>query len=127
MLRPLSWVLNAPTALQQFLLNRRGNRVKAVEFRSTFKIGAGIFIYPLTWTIMAIAVGLLLSSYKDIPFLYSFIGFWSWATWGNKFYGKLQGRLFDHKDAVDGERFWKHEKMSTLREAWTKYTEAIKS
>lgn len=127
LLRPLSWVLNAPTALQQFLLNRRGEKIKAIEFRSTMKIGAGMFIYPLTWTLMAIAVGLLLASYKNIPFLYSFIGFWSWATWGNKFYGKLQDKFFDHKDAIEGEKFWKDKKMSALRDAWNKYTEVMKS
>jgi 1-acyl-sn-glycerol-3-phosphate acyltransferase len=126
-LNPFSWIANIPTALQQYLLNRKCNKIKAVEFRSTFKIGAGMFIYPITWTVFAVAVGLACEVFDFCGFWYGFIGLWSWATFGNKFYGWLKGHIHDHKDAVVGSKFWSEEKSMTKRQAWENYIRAIKS
>lgn len=126
-LSPLSWIANMPTALQQFILNRKGDKIKAREFRSTFKIGTGMFIYPITWTLMAIAVGITLSKLDITSFWIGFVGMWSWATFGNRFYGWLSGHIHDHNDSVEGSEFWGDGKMNTLRMAWGEYIKSIKS
>ena len=36
----------APSALQHFCLNKKGDKVKKIEFRSTFKIGPGNVPFP---------------------------------------------------------------------------------
>ena len=127
LLKPVGWLANLPSAVQHYLLEKKGNAVKKIEFRSTFKVGAGIFLLPITWTIMASIVAWLLSSYEITSYGIGFVGFWAWATWGNKFYGKLTDFYNDHEDAVEGEGFWSSDKMSNLREAWTNYIDAIKS
>ena len=60
-LKPLSWIANTPTFLQQLILNFKGDNVKAIAFRSTMKICAGMIVYPLTWTILAAILGLIAS------------------------------------------------------------------
>ena len=126
-LLPFSWLANIPTALQQYLLNKKFNKIQAVEFRSTFKIGVGMFIYPISWTIMAVAVGVACEAFDLCGFWWGFVGLWSWATFGNKFYGWHKGYVHDYKDAVVGGKFWSEGKSITKRSAWDKYIEAIKS
>ena len=128
---PLSWIANAPTFLQQLFLNFKGDKVKAIEFRSTLKIGAGMFVYPTTWTIMAailggIAKGNGFSFFGWSPFFEIFFIFWAFATFGNRFYGWLQGHLHDHNDALEGGSFWHDPKSKALREAWVNYIAVIK-
>ena len=127
LLKPIGWIANLPSAIQYYFLEKRGDKVKKIEFRSTLKIGAGMFLLPLTWTIMALLISWYLSSYGYVNFWLSFFGFWSWATWGNKLHGRLTDYQLDHKDAVEGEAFWSDDKMNTLREAWVDYIDAIKS
>lgn len=127
MLYPLAWVSNIPSVLQQFILDKKGDKVKAIEFRSTMKIGAGMFLYPLTWTILALGFGYLVKVLNIMPMWIGFFAFWSWATWGNKVYSWLIGHLNDHKDAIEGEKFWGDSKNSKLREAWKSYIEQVKS
>ncbi|MDE0722742.1 MAG: hypothetical protein OSB28_05470, partial [Flavobacteriales bacterium] len=129
-LKPLSWIANAPTFLQQIFLNFKGDQVKAIEFRSTLKICAGLFVYPITWTIVAailggIASGIGFSFFGWSPFFEVFFSFWSFATFGNRFYSWLKGHLHDHNDAVEGERFWKDNKSKALREAWVNYIAVV--
>lgn len=125
LLYPLAWVSNIPSVIQQFVIDKQGEKVKAKEFRSTMKVGAGMFLYPLTWTILAVVFGYLVRDM--VPMWLGFFAFWSWATWGNKFYSWLIGNLYDHKDAIEGEEFWTDSKNSNLREAWKSYIAAIKS
>ena len=130
-LRPLSWIANAPTFMQQLYLNYRGDKVKAIEFRSTLKIGAGMVVYPLSWTLTAVVLGGIasrngLSFFGWSPFFEVFFAYWAFATFGNSFYGWLQGHLHDHKDAIDGERFWNDQKSAALREAWMNYIAVVK-
>lgn len=120
-LAPLSWVANIPTALQQFLINWRGEKIKAPEFRSTLKVGAAMFIYPISWTLIAIVAGIFTPH-----FWMGFVGIWTWATFGNKFYGWLQGHLYDHKDAIEGLKFWEDAENDKLRTAWVHYIETVK-
>ena len=126
-LKPLRWLFNLPTVLQETWLDRTFTKRKKIEFQSTFKIGAGMFLYPLSWTIMAVVIGFAVSNYEIANFWLGFFVFWSWATWGNKLNGKLVDHENDHADAIEGEEFWGAEKMNTLREAWTNYIDAIKS
>ena len=130
-LKPLGWIANSPTFLQQIFLNIKGNKVKAIAFRSTLKISAGLFVYPMTWTIVAAILGLIASDrgfsfFGWSPFFEIFFTFWSFATFGNRFYGWLKGHLHDHNDAVEGERFWNDHKSTALREAWVNYIEVVK-
>ena len=130
-LKPLSWIANAPTFLQQIFLNFKGDQVKAIEFRSTLKICAGLFVYPITWTIVAailggIASGIGFSFFGWSPFFEVFFSFWSFATFGNRFYSWLKGHLHDHNDALEGERFWNDNKSKALREAWVNYIAVVK-
>jgi len=130
-LLPIAYLGNLPTALQQYLLNRRGDKVKAIEFRSTLKVGAGIFIYPISWTILASIAGWVASlkgfSFFGVsPFFEVFIAFWSWATFGNRFYGWFQEHMHDYRDAIEGELFWCSEKSSTIRNAWIEYIAVMK-
>ena len=130
-LKPLGWIANSPTFLQQIFLNIKGNKVKAVAFRSTLKISAGLFVYPMTWTIVAAILGLIASDrgfsfFGVSPFFEVFFSFWSFATFGNRFYSWLKGHLHDHKDAVEGERFWNDHKSTALREAWVDYIAVVK-
>ena len=125
LLYPLAWILNIPTLLQQFIIDKKGNKVKSKEFRSTMKVGAGMFLYPLSWTLLAIGFGYAISDI--IPMWLGFFAFWSWATWGNKLYSLLIGHLHDHNDALVGEKFWRDSKESKLREAWKSYVEQIQS
>lgn len=125
MLYPLAWVSNIPTLIQQFIIDKRGNKVKSKEFRSTMKVGAGMFLYPFTWTLLALGFGYALSGI--IPMWLGFFAFWSWATWGNKFYTWIIGHLHDHNDALVGEQFWNSSKDGKLRDAWKSYVEQIKS
>lgn len=120
MLIPISWIANAPTAIQQYLINRRGDKIKALEFRSTLKVVSAMFIYPLSWTLIAILAGIYTPQ-----FWMGFLGVWTWATFGNRFYGWLQGHLHDHRDALEGSRFWETEGSSDLRAAWTHYIKMI--
>ncbi|MDG2311917.1 MAG: 1-acyl-sn-glycerol-3-phosphate acyltransferase [Flavobacteriales bacterium] len=120
MLIPISWIANAPTAIQQYLINRRGDKIKALEFRSTLKVVSAMFIYPLSWTLIAILAGIYTPQ-----FWMGFLGVWTWATFGNRFYGWLQGHLHDHRDALEGRRFWETEGSSDLRAAWTHYIKMI--
>jgi len=120
MLIPISWIANAPTAIQQYLINRRGDKIKALEFRSTLKVVSAMFIYPLSWTFIAILVGIYTPQ-----FWMGFLGIWTWATFGNRFYGWLQGHLHDHRDALEGRRFWETEGSADLRAAWTHYIKMI--
>ena len=117
---PFSWIANAPTAIQQYLINRRGDQIKALEFRSTLKAVSAMFIYPLSWTFIAIFAGIYTPQ-----FWVGFLGVWTWATFGNRFYGWLQGHLHDHCDALEGRRFWETEGNHDLRKAWTHYIEMI--
>ena len=121
LLVPISWVANIPTSLQQFLINWRGDNINAIEFRSTIKVGVGMFVYPISWTLIAILAGVFTQ-----PFWVGFVGIWTWATFGNKFYGWLQGHLYDHKDAIEGLRFWEDAGNEKLRTAWVHYIETIK-
>jgi hypothetical protein len=120
LLIPFSWIANAPTAIQQYLINRRGEQIKALEFRSTLKVVSAMFIYPLTWTLIAILAGIY-----SPQFWMGFLGVWTWATFGNRFYGWLQGHLHDNRDAVEGRRFWEAEGNHDLRKAWIHYIEMI--
>ncbi len=120
LLIPFSWIANAPSAIQQYLINRRGDKIKALEFRSTLKVVSAMFIYPLSWTLIAILVGMY-----SPQFWLGFLGVWAWATFGNRFYGWLQGHLHDHRDAREGRRFWETEESHDLRKAWTHYIEMI--
>ena len=113
LLVPISWVANIPTSLQQFLINWRGDNINAIEFRSTIKVGVGMFVYPISWTLIAIVAGVFTQ-----PFWVGFVGIWTWATFGNKFYGWLKGHLYDHKDAIEGLRFWEEAGNEKLRTAW---------
>ena len=131
LLRPISWLANAPTVLQQLYLNHKGDKIKAIEFRSTLKVGAGMFVYPISWTIMAVILGVIANNYDFSflgwnPFIEIFFAFWSWATFGNRFYGWLQGHLHDHRDAIEGERFWNDNSSLTIREAWVEYIAVVK-
>ena len=131
MLRPISWLANAPTVLQQLYLNHKGDKIKAIEFRSTLKVGAGMFVYPISWTIMAVILGVIATNYDFSflgwnPFIEIFFAFWSWATFGNRFYGWLQGHLHDHRDAIEGEQFWNDNNSLTIREAWVEYIAVVK-
>ena len=130
-LKPLSLIANAPTFLQQLILNFKGDNVKSIAFRSTMKICAGMIVYPLTWTILAAILGLIasvrgFSFFGWSPFFEVFFTFWSFATFGNRFYGWLKGHLHDHNDAVEGERFWNDDKSTALREAWVNYIAVVK-
>ena len=127
LLKPLGWMANLPTIAQEIFLDKKGDKIKKVEFRSTVKIGAGMVVYPLTWTLMAIATGFILSSQNIAPWWMGFLGMWSWATFGNKFSAWLKGHIHDHRDAVEGGKFWSDKKMTNLREAWVEYIAAIKS
>ena len=120
LLTPISWVANLPSAIQQFIINRYGENVKAIEFRSTLKVAAAMFIYPTSWTIIAIVAGLYSSQ-----FWIGFLGVWAWATFGNKFYSWLQGHLHDRRDAIEGNRFWEEAGNHKLRKAWENYIESI--
>ena len=120
MLIPISWIANAPTAIQQYLINRRGEQIKALEFRSTLKVVSAMFIYPLSWTLIAILAGIY-----SPQFWMGFLGVWTWATFGNRFYGWLQGHLYDHRDAIEGRRFWETDGNHDLRTAWTHYIKMI--
>lgn len=131
-LTPLSWIANAPTFIQQFFLNFKGDQMKAIEFRSTLKIGVGMFVYPITWTIMAAVLGGIaknngFSFFGWSPFFEIFIGFWAFSTFGNKFYGWLLGHVHDYNDAMEGEWFWNDPKSKALREAWINYIAVIKT
>jgi len=117
---PISWIANAPTVIQQYLINRRGNQIQALEFRSTMKVVSAMFIYPISWTLIAILAGMY-----SPQFWMGFLGVWTWATFGNKFYGWLQGHLHDHRDAIEGRRFWKTEGNHDLRTAWIHYIKMI--
>ena len=117
---PISWIANVPTAIQQYLINRRGDQMKALEFRSTMKVVSAMFIYPISWTLIAILAGMY-----SPQFWMGFLGVWTWATFGNKFYGWLQGHLHDHRDAIEGRRFWETEGNHDLRTAWTHYIKMI--
>lgn len=117
---PFSWIANVPTAIQQYLINRRGDQIKALEFRSTLKAVSAMFIYPLSWTFIAIFAGIYTPQ-----FWVGFLGVWTWATFGNRFYGWLQGHLHDHRDALEGRRFWENEGNHDLRKAWIHYIEMI--
>ena len=117
---PISWIANAPTVIQQYLINRRGNQIQALEFRSTMKVVSAMFIYPISWTLIAILVGMY-----SPQFWMGFLGVWTWATFGNKFYGWLQGHLHDHRDAIEGRRFWETEGNHDLRTAWIHYIKMI--
>ena len=123
LLYPLAWVSNIPTLLQQFIIDKRGNKVKSKEFRSTMKVGAGMFLYPLSWTLLALGFGYAMSCI--IPMWIGYFAFWSWATWGNKLYNWLIGHLHDHNDHLVGKNFWV--KDSKLREAWKSYVEQVQS
>jgi hypothetical protein len=79
-----------------------------------------MFIYPLSWTLIAILAGIYTPQ-----FWMGFLGVWTWATFGNKFYGWLQGHLHDHRDAIEGRRFWETEGNHDLRTAWTHYIKMI--
>lgn len=130
-LKPLSWLANAPTFLQQIFLNIKGDKVKAIEFRSTVKICAGMIVYPITWTIVAAILGIIASGFEFSffgwsPFFEVFFTYWSVATFGNRFYGWLKGHLLDHNDAVEGERFWTDDTSTDLREAWVNYIAVVK-
>ena len=131
LLYPIACLGNLPTVIQQYLLNKRGDKVKAMVFRSTLKVGAGMFVYPISWTILAAIAGTI-AAVKGVsllgvsPFFEAFIAFWSWATFGNRFYGWIQGHLYDHKDAIDGERFWNKGKSTALRDAWIEYIAIMK-
>ena len=118
---PISWVANIPTAIQEYLINGRGDKIKALEFRSTLKVGVAMFIYPISWTIIAIVAGIFAPQ-----FWVGFVGIWTWATFGNKFYGWLLGHLYDHKDAIEGLRFWEDAGNDKLRTAWVRYIETVK-
>jgi hypothetical protein len=120
LLTPFSWIANAPSAIQQYLINRRGDQIKALEFRSTLKVVSAMFIYPLSWTLIAILAGIYTPQ-----FWMGFLGVWTWATFGNRFYGWLQGHLHDHRDALEGRRFWEAEGNQELRKAWTHYIKMI--
>ena len=120
LLTPFSWIANAPSAIQQYLINRRGDQIKALEFRSTLKVVSAMFIYPLSWTLIAILAGIYTPQ-----FWMGFLGVWTWATFGNRFYGWLQGHLHDHRDALEGRRFWEAEGNHDLRKAWTHYIKMI--
>lgn len=123
LLYPLAWVSNIPTLLQQFIIDKRGNKVKSKEFRSTMKVGAGMFLYPLSWTLLALGFGYAMSGI--IPMWIGYFAFWLWATWGNKLYNWLIGHLHDHNDHLVGKNFWV--KDSKLREAWKSYVEQVQS
>ena len=77
-------------------------------------------IYPTSWTIIAILAGIYSSH-----FWMGFLGVWAWATFGNKFYSWLQGHLHDHRDAIEGNRFWKEAGNHELRKAWGGYIKSI--
>jgi 1-acyl-sn-glycerol-3-phosphate acyltransferase len=126
-LQPLGWLGNLPTVIQEILLDKKGEQVKKVEFRSTMKIGAAMVVYPLSWTLMAIAVACVVSSQGIAPWWVGFFGMWTFATYGNKFSSWLKGHLHDHRDALRGRKFWGDKKMTNLREAWVEYIEVIKS
>ena len=117
---PISWIANAPTVIQQYLINRRGDQIQALEFRSTMKVVSAMFIYPISWTLIAILAGMY-----SPQFWMGFLGVWTWATFGNKFYGWLQGHLHDHRDAIEGRRFWETKGNHDLRTAWIHYIKMI--
>ena len=121
----LEWVSNIPTLIQQFIIDKQGNKIKSKEFRSTMKVGAGMFLYPLSWTLLAIGFGFALNGI--IPKWLGFFAFWSWATWGNKFYTWLIGHLHDHNDYLIGNKFWNDSKDNKLSEAWKSYVEQVQS
>lgn len=127
LLKPIGWIAQLPTALQHFVLNKKGDKVKKVEFRSTFKIGPAMFIFPITWIVLGSIFGYFLTKYEVAPFWMGLVGFYIWANWGNILYGKLTDFYYDYNDAVEGQEFWASDKMSDLREAWTNYINAIKS
>jgi hypothetical protein len=95
--------------------------MKALEFRSTLKVGVAMFIYPISWTLIAIVAGIFAPQ-----FWMGFVGIWTWATFGNKFYGWLLGHLYDHQDAIEGLRFWEDSGNDKLRTAWVRYIETVK-
>ena len=127
LLKPIGWIAQLPTALQHYVLNKKGDKVKKVEFRSTFKIGPAMFLFPITWIVFGSICGYFLSKYEIAPFWMGLVGFYIWANWGNILYGKLTDFYNDYEDAVEGQEFWASDKMSGLREAWTNYIDAIKS
>ena len=86
-----------------------------------------MFIFPITWIVFGSICGYFLSKYEIAPFWVGLVGFYIWANWGNILYGKLTDVYNDHKDAIEGQKFWASDKMRNLRDAWTNYIDAIKS
>ena len=81
-----------------------------------------MFLYPLSWTLLAYRFGYAMSGI--IPMWIGYFAIWSWATWGNKLYNWLIGHLHDHNDHLVGKNFWV--KDSNL-EAWKSYVEQVQS
>ena len=126
LLIPIGWLSQAPSAIQHYIINKKGDGVKKIEFRSTFKIGPGMFILPITWIITGSLLGWWLSKNDITPFWMGFAGFYIWANWGNILYGKIVGLNHDYDDAVEDERFWSQGNNKLIK-AWKSYIEAIRS
>lgn len=116
-LAPLAGLGWLTTGLQaQFVVNQARKRVKDLVFRSTFRLGLGMALWPISWGIMAGVAGILGGAWVATGTLFA-------CVFGSLLAGWWYGRWLDSNGALKARKAWANEKQSR---AWSQYIETVK-
>jgi hypothetical protein len=100
-------------------------RVKDIYFVSTFKVSAGMFLFPLFWLLQSVVAAFLIGFVDDCNGLLrgsAFFGWYGFNVIGSRISGFWYGHFLDWKGAQQAKKVWNQPESA---KAWKKYIDSV--